>query len=265
MPIESIVRFAGVTKLFVVEERARPAPIRRRRPGSEGTGWVEVIGEPPRRRPRSSPPARPSSPTAPRSSIRDARGHGETRRPPTPPDAGRGADSRRPGDRRSDRPITGRSASPSTTRPALESHPRPISMTISDICIRRPVFTWVLVAIPVVLGLVSYTELGRRPVPQRRLPGLHGHDRPAGGERRGDGDHGHQADRGHHQHGLGHRRAALDDQGGRLDRHGAVPAVEERRRRDAGGARQGQHDPRRPARRDRAADHRQVRHRRRCR
>jgi HAE1 family hydrophobic/amphiphilic exporter-1 len=33
-------------------------------------------------------------------------------------------------------------------------------MSISDICIRRPVFTWVLVAIPVVLGLVSYFELG---------------------------------------------------------------------------------------------------------
>jgi HAE1 family hydrophobic/amphiphilic exporter-1 len=33
-------------------------------------------------------------------------------------------------------------------------------MTISDICINRPVFTWVLVAIPVVLGLVSYGELG---------------------------------------------------------------------------------------------------------
>ncbi|WP_422931301.1 efflux RND transporter permease subunit [Singulisphaera sp. PoT] len=33
-------------------------------------------------------------------------------------------------------------------------------MTISDICIKRPVFTWVLVAIPVVLGLVSYDRLG---------------------------------------------------------------------------------------------------------
>ena len=32
-------------------------------------------------------------------------------------------------------------------------------MTISEICIRRPVFTWVLVAIPVVLGAVSYFEL----------------------------------------------------------------------------------------------------------
>ena len=33
-------------------------------------------------------------------------------------------------------------------------------MTISDICIKRPVFTWVLVAIPVVLGIVSYFSLG---------------------------------------------------------------------------------------------------------
>lgn len=33
-------------------------------------------------------------------------------------------------------------------------------MNISDICIRRPVFTWVLVAIPVVLGIVSYSKLG---------------------------------------------------------------------------------------------------------
>ncbi len=33
-------------------------------------------------------------------------------------------------------------------------------MTISDICIKRPVFTWVLMAVPVVLGLVSYGSLG---------------------------------------------------------------------------------------------------------
>ncbi len=33
-------------------------------------------------------------------------------------------------------------------------------MTISDVCINRPVFTWVLVAIPVVLGVFSYGELG---------------------------------------------------------------------------------------------------------
>src|SRR6516164_6301462 len=33
-------------------------------------------------------------------------------------------------------------------------------MTISEICIRRPVFTWVLVSIPVVMGVVSYFRLG---------------------------------------------------------------------------------------------------------
>lgn len=33
-------------------------------------------------------------------------------------------------------------------------------MNLSDVCIRRPVFTWVLAAIPVVMGLVSYFELG---------------------------------------------------------------------------------------------------------
>ncbi len=33
-------------------------------------------------------------------------------------------------------------------------------MNLSEICIRRPVFTWVLVGIPVVLGIVSYYSLG---------------------------------------------------------------------------------------------------------
>lgn len=32
-------------------------------------------------------------------------------------------------------------------------------MSISELCIRRPVFTWVLVFVPVVLGIVSYFEL----------------------------------------------------------------------------------------------------------
>jgi HAE1 family hydrophobic/amphiphilic exporter-1 len=33
-------------------------------------------------------------------------------------------------------------------------------MNLSEVCIRRPVFTWVLVAIPVVLGIVAYYSLG---------------------------------------------------------------------------------------------------------
>jgi HAE1 family hydrophobic/amphiphilic exporter-1 len=43
-------------------------------------------------------------------------------------------------------------------------------MTISDICIKRPVFTWVLVAIPVVLGIVSYTRLGVDQFPNVDIP-----------------------------------------------------------------------------------------------
>src|SRR4051794_17149526 len=33
-------------------------------------------------------------------------------------------------------------------------------MNISEICIRRPIFTWVLVSAPVVLGLACYLMLG---------------------------------------------------------------------------------------------------------
>src|SRR5262245_40039084 len=33
-------------------------------------------------------------------------------------------------------------------------------MNISEICIRRPIFTWVLVSAPVVLGVASYFRLG---------------------------------------------------------------------------------------------------------
>ena len=43
-------------------------------------------------------------------------------------------------------------------------------MSISDICIRRPVFTWVMMAIPIVLGIVAYFRTGRRPLSQSRLP-----------------------------------------------------------------------------------------------
>lgn len=43
-------------------------------------------------------------------------------------------------------------------------------MSISDLCIRRPVFTWVLVAIPVVLGIVSYNRLGVDLFPDVEFP-----------------------------------------------------------------------------------------------
>lgn len=43
-------------------------------------------------------------------------------------------------------------------------------MFISDICIKRPVFTWVLVALPVVLGIVSYARLGVDLFPDVEFP-----------------------------------------------------------------------------------------------
>ena len=43
-------------------------------------------------------------------------------------------------------------------------------MTISEVCIRRPVFTWVLVAIPVVLGLFAYGSLGVDQFPNVDFP-----------------------------------------------------------------------------------------------
>jgi hypothetical protein len=42
VPLESIVEFAGVTKLFVVEaDKARSIEVQK---GLEGPGWVEVVG-----------------------------------------------------------------------------------------------------------------------------------------------------------------------------------------------------------------------------
>ena len=43
-------------------------------------------------------------------------------------------------------------------------------MTISEVCIKRPVFTWVLVIIPLVLGIVSYTRLGVDQFPSVDFP-----------------------------------------------------------------------------------------------
>ncbi len=60
----------------------------------------------------------------------------------------------------------GNAATTSHRHPPLTAEPRPNHrrgadpMTISDVCIKRPVFTWVLVALPVVLGMVSYGNLG---------------------------------------------------------------------------------------------------------
>jgi HAE1 family hydrophobic/amphiphilic exporter-1 len=45
-----------------------------------------------------------------------------------------------------------------------------VSMNLSDVCINRPVFTWVLVAIPVVLGAFAYERLGVDQFPNVDFP-----------------------------------------------------------------------------------------------
>ena len=45
-------------------------------------------------------------------------------------------------------------------------------MAIWDICIRRPVFTTMLVLGPVVLGLASYARLGVELFPNVDVPGV---------------------------------------------------------------------------------------------
>ena len=68
VPLESVVQFAGVTKLFVVEDGKARADPRRDRPGRQRLGRGHR--RPARARPRSSPPARRSSPTGRRSIVR---------------------------------------------------------------------------------------------------------------------------------------------------------------------------------------------------
>ncbi len=43
-------------------------------------------------------------------------------------------------------------------------------MTISEVCIKRPIFTWVLVAVPVVMGVVSYFSMGVDLFPKVDIP-----------------------------------------------------------------------------------------------
>ena len=164
VPIESIVQFAGVTKLFVVEERQGPRGRRRRhRRGGHGLGrgLEQALPKPGGRHHRPDPARRRhrrlSIRTRPRPTPTPA-----TPKPSSPLDQARlkTADNRR----------SRTSAVVSRDRTLPRTHARRSAavtdstsgspMTISDICIKRPVFTWVLVAIPVVLGMVSYSELG---------------------------------------------------------------------------------------------------------
>jgi len=124
----SVIKFAGVTKLFVVEgPRARSINVET---GLEGSGWIEVVGAFPPRTHRSSRPGqtqladdnprdRPARPKPPRPL------------PLLPPAQSRHRRRARADDR--GRPVR---------KPLIQD--KAAGMTISDVCIKRPVFTWVL-------------------------------------------------------------------------------------------------------------------------
>ena len=99
-----------------------------------------------------------------------------------------------------------------------------------------------------------------RSVSQGRFPDDHDHDAAAWRRAGADRDRGLRQDRGSRQHDQRPRRAALDVRRGRVDRDGVVPAREGRRRRRAGGARQGQPHPAAAAAHDPAAGHREDGH-----
>ena len=147
-----------MTKIFVVEgDKAHAIPVET---GLQGDGWIEVIGDLPDagagRHDRAGPPGRGD---ARRDPVRESHSGG-SRQGAKAGRAGRGTKPALIVDQaRCVRSIHGARRVPCRVRADskdIEADP----MTISDICIKRPVFTWVLVAIPVVLGLVSYNRLG---------------------------------------------------------------------------------------------------------
>ena len=158
VPTESIIRFAGVTKLFIVEQ-GKAHSISDIQTGAEGRGWVEVTSK--------QLPEIAQIVTTGQTQL--AEGTPVVIREPEP------AAEHHPGET-STIPETARAPRRSSAARSALSNARlerltvgtssfhslypGIAMTLSDVCINRPVFTWVLVAIPVVLGLFSYGELG---------------------------------------------------------------------------------------------------------
>ena len=151
VPVESVVHFAGVTKLFVVEDGIARS-ISGIKTGQEGRGWVEIES--------GQLPETAQVVTTGQSHLADGTPGRD------PPKRASGAAQLKPG--RSQ--FANRRRAQSGRHELILSFLQTEIMTISDICIKRPVFTWVLVVIPVVLGLVSYGELGVNLFPNVDFP-----------------------------------------------------------------------------------------------
>ena len=119
---------------------------------------------------------------------------------------------------------------------------------LAEVCVRRPVFASMLIAAIVVIGGVSFTQLGVDRYPRIETPVVSvttsNPGRHAGEHREGD----HRPHRSGGEHRRRHRRAAIDVDRRPVARHHHLRPVEEPRRRRAGSAGQGRSRHPQPAR-----------------
>ncbi len=114
-------------------------------------------------------------------------------------------------------------------------------MTIWELCIKRPIFTVMLVSAPIVLGLASYPRLGVDLFPNVDLP-LVTVTTTLRGASVEEMETGHEADRGDREHGLGHRTVTVDDEGRDLANHDRVRTRQRWRRGGSRSRRESAHD-----------------------
>ena len=133
---------------------------------------------------------------------------------------------------------------------------------LASLCIRQPVFTWVLMLVFVVIGTFGYFSLGVDQFPKIDFPAIvvtTTENGAAPEEIETELTDKIEGGRQHHQR---HRRAPLHVEPGRLARHHQLQPRQGRRRRGAGGARPHQQRPARSPQGDRSAGRVQDRPRR---
>ena len=130
-------------------------------------------------------------------------------------------------------------------------------MSLSELCVRRPVFATMLVTTLVVLGLFSFRDLGVELFPRADPATVTVTILPARRQPRRSRELGRRADRRSAQQHRRHRRDDLDDPGRQRADHDQVRARARARRGGAGRAREGRAGDALPAAAGGAADHRE--------
>ena len=108
---------------------------------------------------------------------------------------------------------------------------------LAALCVKRPVFAWVLVLSLTVVGLFAFGQLGVDRFPNVDVPTISVTTRLPGRGAGADRDRGHRQDRRVGQHHQRHRHAELDLVRRHLAGRRVVQAREGRRHRGAGSAR----------------------------